>query len=122
MSPELKAELKDNYETKQRNKAFYIVNNDLLNKENPPDVSAVIGLDKELEAAFYAAKRPPLERPSLHMGIRVNRSTNKIIKEEKDKNIVKKKLTKKNGVHCPSLPTQWRNHFDIIIPKAEFLH
>jgi len=119
MSPNLK----EHYRTKQRRQAFYIVENNINNEENPPEISAVIGLDKELEAAFYAARRPPLEKPDMSAGIRVNRditSINKIKKE--DKETVKKNTTKKNGIHCPSLPTQWRNNLDITIPKAQFGH
>ncbi len=121
MSPELK----NYYSTKQRRMAFYIVENDLNNEENPPEISAIIGLDKELEAAFYAARRPPLEKPAMHTGMRVNRditSTNKVTKKDKEKGSVVKKVIKRNGMYCPSLPTQWRNNSDIIIPKAEFGH
>lgn len=118
MSPELK----DYYRTKQRKMAFYIVENDINNEETPPEISAVIGWDKELESAFYAARRPPLEKPVMKCGIRVNRDTNKVkIKKEKtDPEIVKKKITKRDGMHCPSLPTQWRSNLDIIIPRAQF--
>lgn len=119
MSPELK----EYYRTKQRRMAFYIVENEIHNKENPPEISAIIGLDKELEAAFYAARRPPLEkRAPMHAGMRINRRivSNKNAKEE-DKN-KKTKIIKKNSIHCPSLPTQWRSNLDIIIPKAEFGH
>lgn len=121
MSPELK----NYYNTKQRRMAFYIVENDLDNEENPPVISAVIGLDKELEAAFYAARRPPLEKPAMYTGMRVNRditSTKKVTKKDKEKGSVVKKVIKRNGMYCPSLPTQWRNNSDIIIPKAEFGH
>lgn len=112
MSPELK----DYYRTKQRRMAFYIVENDINNKETPPDISAVIGRDIELQAAFFAARRPPLEKPAISAGMRVNRDIT--IKRE----IGKKNITKKNGMHCPSLPTQWKNSLDIIIPKAEFAY
>ena len=115
MSPELK----NYYTAKQRRMAFYIVENEINNEETPPDVSAVIGLDKELEAAFYAARRPPLEKPAMETGMRVNRNVNSI---KKDKDTVVKKVAKRNGMYCPSLPTQWRNNSDIIIPKAEFGH
>lgn len=121
MSPELK----NYYSTKQRRMAFYIVENDLNNEENPPEIAAIIGLDKELEAAFYAARRPPMEKPAMKTGIKVNRDVNstKIIKRNnKDKDSVVKKVIKRNGIYCPSLPTQWRNNSDIIIPKAEFGH
>lgn len=121
MSPELK----NYYSTKQRRMAFYIVENDLNNEENPPEISAIIGLDKELEAAFYAARRPPLEKPAMRTGMRINRditSTNKVTKKDKEKGSVVKKVIKRNGMYCPSLPTQWRNNSDIIIPKAEFGH
>ena len=115
MSPELK----NYYTAKQRRMAFYIVENEINNEETPPDVSAIIGLDKELEAAFYAARRPPLEKPAMETGMRVNRNVNSI---KKDKDTVVKKVAKRNGMYCPSLPTQWRNNSDIIIPKAEFGH
>lgn len=121
MSPELK----NYYSTKQRRMAFYIVENDINNEENPPEIAAIIGLDKELEAAFYAARRPPLEKPAIHAGIRINRDVNKkekITNNKKDKEPVVKKIAKRNGMYCPSLPTQWRNNSDIIIPKAEFGH
>jgi hypothetical protein len=120
MSPELK----DYYRTKTRRMAFYIVEHEINNEENPPEISAIIGLDKELEDAFYAARRPPMEKPAMQAGIRVNRDTHsvKIKKDKNDKETVKKKQTKRDGMHCPSLPTQWRNHLDIIIPKAEFGH
>ena len=104
MSPELKKY----YSTKQRRMAFYIVENELNNEETPPEVSAVIGRDIEMEA-----------------GIRVNREINSNTKKDinkEDKNTIKKKIIKKNGMHCPSLPTQWRNNFDIIIPRAQFGH
>ena len=116
MSPKLR----EYYRTKRRRMAFYIVENELYNKENPPEVSAVIGLDKELEAAFYAARRPPLEKnPSMSTGMRINRSiTSNRKKEEKEK----KEINKRNGIRCPSLPTQWKNNLDVIIPKAEFGH
>ncbi|MBY0412677.1 MAG: hypothetical protein K2Q18_00855 [Bdellovibrionales bacterium] len=120
MSPELK----NYYSTKQRRKAFYIAENELNNKENPPVISAVIGLDKELEEDFYATRRPPVQKAAMKMGIRVNRNTNKVEKENKtdkeEKEIGKKKHSKKNGIQCPSLPTQWKNNFNIIIPRAEF--
>lgn len=115
MSPELK----NYYTAKQRRMAFYIVENEINNEETPPEVSAVIGLDKELEAAFYAARRPPLEKPAMKTGMRVNRNVTSI---KKDKDPVVKKIAKRNGIYCPSLPTQWRNNSDIIIPKAEFGH
>lgn len=115
MSPELK----NYYTAKQRRMAFYIVENEINNEETPPEVSAVIGLDKELEAAFYAARRPPLEKPAMKTGMRVNRNVHSI---KKDKDPVVKKIAKRNGIYCPSLPTQWRNNSDIIIPKAEFGH
>lgn len=121
MSPELK----EYYRTKRRRMAFYIVENDLNNKENPPEISAIIGLDKELEAAYYAARRPPLEkRPPMNAGMRINRSitSTRKEKEDKDKDNIRRKVHRKNGVHCPSIPTQWRNNLDIIIPKAEFGH
>ena len=122
MSPELK----NYYSTKQRRMAFYIVENDLNNEENPPEIAAIIGLDKELEVAFYAARRPPMEKPEMNTGIKVNRdinsTTKKEIKRNKDKDTVVKKVIKRNGMYCPSLPTQWRNNSDIIIPKAEFGH
>lgn len=108
------------YRAKQRRMAFYIVENDNNNEENPPSVSAIIGLDKELEAAFYAAKRPPLEKtPALNTGMRINRD---IISNKNEKEPVKMPTMKKNGMHCPSMPTQWRNNLDTIIPKAEFGH
>lgn len=116
MSPERK----EYYRTKQRRMAFYIVENESKNEENPPTVSAIIGLDKELEAAFFAARRPPLEKqPPVKAGIRVNRD---IIsnKNTKDKQPVKKPTINKDSLQCPSLPTQWINNLDIIIPKAEF--
>jgi hypothetical protein len=116
--------LKDYYHTKQRRMAFYIAENDLNNEENPPEISAVIGLDKELEAAFYAARRPTLTgKPGMSAGIRVNRditSNDKTKKEEKENEKKKKIVNKRNGFHCPSLPTQWINNSDIIIPRAEF--
>lgn len=115
MSPELK----NYYTAKQRRMAFYIVENEINNEETPPEVSAVIGLDKELEAAFYAARRPPLEKPAMKTGMRVNRNVTSI---KQDKDPVVKKIAKRNGIYCPSLPTQWRNNSDIIIPKAEFGH
>lgn len=115
MSPELK----NYYSNKQRRMAFYIVENELNNKENPPEISAIIGLDKELEAAFYAARRPPLEKPAYHTGMKVNRD---VTSTKKEKDPVVKKALKRNGMYCPSLPTQWRNNSDIIIPKAEFGH
>lgn len=121
MSPELK----NYYSTKQRRMAFYIVENDIKNEENPPEIAAIIGLDKELEAAFYAARRPPLEKPAIRAGIRINRDVNKkekITNNKKEKEPVVKKIVKRNGMYCPSLPTQWRNNSDIIIPKAEFGH
>ena len=113
MSPELR----DYYRTKQRKMAFYIVENELNNEETPPEVSAVIGLDKELASAFYAARRPPMEKPAMECGIRVNRDTHSV---KKEKEIVKKKLTKRDGMHCPSLPTQWRSNLDNYIPRAQF--
>lgn len=117
MSPERK----EYYRTKQRRMAFYIVENESQNEENPPTVSAVIGLDKELEAAFFAARRPPLEKqPTVKAGrIRVNRD---IISDKniKDKQPAKKPAISKDSLHCPSQPTQWKNNLDIIIPKAEF--
>jgi hypothetical protein len=122
MSPELKKY----YSAKQRRMAFYIVENDINNEENPPEIAAIIGLDKELEAAFYAARRPPIEIPEIDAGMRINRDVNSNKREKintnKDKESVVKKLTKKNGMYCPNLPTQWRNNSNIIIPKAEFGH
>ena len=120
MSPERK----EYYRTKQRKMAFYIVENDNNNEENPPTVSAIIGLDKELETAFFAARRPPLENmPVMNTGMRINRD---IISYKKEKAPVKKQPIKptmnRNGMHCPSMPTQWRNNLDVIIPKAEFGH
>lgn len=117
MSPELKK----HYTTKQRRMAFYIVENEIKNEENPPEIAAIIGLDKELEAAFYAARRPPLEKPAMHTGIRINRDVNSTNKKEKKEPVMKKTM-KRNGIYCPSLPTQWRNNSDIVIPKAEFGH
>ena len=121
MSPELK-----NYSSsKRRRMAFYIVENDLNNEENPPEMAAIIGLEKELEAAFYAARKPNLESPAMEVGIRVNRDVNSNkhrSNNRENKNIVRKKIDKKNGIHCPNIPTQWINNFDIIIPKAQFGH
>lgn len=102
--------LKKHYTSKQCRMAFYIVENEINNEENPPDISAVIGLDKELEVTFYASKKAPAEKPALKLGT----NSNKVI--------VDRKVERKEGMHCPSLPTQWRNHLDIIIPKAEFGH
>lgn len=118
MSPKLK----DYYTTKQRRLAFYIAENEVNNEENPPLISAIIGLDKELEESFYAARRQPVVKPTMNAGIRVNRDTNSIKnkKESDEKEIVKKKA-KKDGIRCPSLPTQWRNNLDIIIPRAQFI-
>ncbi len=108
------------YRAKQRRMAFYIVENENNNEENPPTVSAIIGLDKELEAAFLASRRPPLEKsPAMNTGMRINRD---IISIKKEKEPVKTPTMKRNGIHCPSMPTQWRNNLDIIIPKAEFGH
>lgn len=121
MSPELK----NYYSTKQRKMAFYIIENDINNEENPPEIAAIIGLDKELEAAFYAARRPPLEKPEMQTGIRVNRDTNstkRVTRKDKEKGSIVKKVIKRNGMYCPNLPTQWRNNTDMIIPKAEFGH
>lgn len=123
MSPEFKKY----YTTKQRRMAFYIVENELNNEENPPEIAAIIGLDKELEAAFYAARRPPLEKPAMRTGMRINRDVNSNKKEEKEHNKkekepIVKKIAKRNGMYCPSLPTQWKNNSDIVIPKAEFGH
>ncbi len=105
------------YRAKQRRMAFYIVENENNNEENPPTVSAVIGLDKELEGAFLASKRPILDKPAMKTGMRINRD---VVSDKKEKETVKIPLMKKNGMHCPSVPTQWRNNLDIIIPKAEF--
>ena len=121
MSPELK----NYYSTKQRKMAFYIVENDLNNEENPPELSALIGLDSEFKAAFYAERRPPSEKPSMQTGIIVNRDTNsvkKITRNEREKDSVIRRMIKKNSMYCPNLPTQWRNNTDITIPKAEFGH
>jgi len=109
------------YRAKERKMAFYIVENEKNNnEENPPTVSAVIGLDRELEAAFYASRKPAEQKPAMETGMRVNRDITSIKKEKKP---VKMPATgKRNGMHCPSLPTQWRNSLDIIIPKAEFGH
>ncbi|MBC7427754.1 MAG: hypothetical protein H7336_04020 [Bacteriovorax sp.] len=105
------------YRTKQRRIAFYIADNDNNNEENPPTVSAIIGLDKELEAAFFAARRPPLEKqPAMKTGMRVNRE---IISDKREKKPVKLPTMNKNGMYCPNMPTQWKNNLDIIIPKAE---
>lgn len=119
MSPELK----NYYRNKQRRMAFYIVENERHNKENPPEISAIIGLDKELEAAFYAARRPPLEKaPPMSAGMRINRSITSTRKKEEDKKDKKHNKHNRNGIHCPSVPTQWKNNLDYIIPKAEFGH
>ena len=121
MSPELK----NYYSTKQRKMAFYIVENDLNNEENPPELSALIGLDKEFKAAFYATRRPPSEKPAMHTGIIVNRDVNsikKITRNENENGSVIRRMIKKNSIYCPNLPTQWRNNTDITIPRAEFEH
>lgn len=113
MSPELK----NHYHVKQRRMAFYIVKNEINNEENPPEVSAIIGLDKELEAAYYAARRLPFEKnPTLHAGMRVNRS---ITSNKRDS---KKNIIRKNEIHCPNMPSKWKNNIDLVIPKAEFGH
>ena len=121
MSPELK----NYYSTKQRKMAFYIVENDLNNEENPPELSALIGLDREFRAAFDTARRPPSEKPAMQTGIVINRDTNsikKITRNDRDKDSVIRRMIKKNSMYCPNLPTQWRNNTDITIPKAEFGH
>ena len=121
MSPEMK----NYYTTRQRNMAFYIVENDLNNEENPPELSALIGLDREFVAAFDATIRPPLEKPAMQTGIIVNRDTNsakKITRNEREKDSVVRRMIKKNSMYCPNLPTQWRNNTDITIPRAEFGH
>lgn len=118
MSPERK----EAYNTKRRKMAFYIVENEKLNEDVPPTVSSVIGLDKELEAAFFAARRPPLEKhekPAMEAGIVVNRQ---IISNKKEKKPVKVPTLQRNGLHCPTLPSQWKNNLDIRVPKAHFGH
>jgi hypothetical protein len=93
MSPERK----EYYNAKQRRMAFYIVENDIKNKESPPTVSAIIGLDKKLQAPFLAARRPLAEKKQIKLPIK-----------------------NKNGLLFPSMPKQWKNNLSIIIPKAEF--
>lgn len=117
MSPELQ----NYYRTKQRKMAFYIVENEGVNKETPPAISAIIGLDKELEAHYYAARKPPMEKnPVMRTGMKINRNIVSRNKEPTDK--TPKHLLKKNSVHCPSMPTQWKSNLDFVIPKAEFGH
>ncbi len=121
MSPELQ----NYYKAKQRRMAFYIVENEGVKKENPPEISAIIGLDKELEALYYADRRPPIEKnPVMHTGMKIRRNinSNKKEKDDKDKEKVPKQIVKKDRFHCPSLPTQWRSNLNIVIPKAEFGH
>ncbi len=123
MSPELK----DYYSTKQRQMAFYIVENDLNNEENPPELSALMGLESEFKNAFYAKRssRPTMEKPAMQTGIVVNRDTNsnkEIFRNESEKNSIVRRVIKKNSMYCPNLPTQWRNNTDVTIPKAEFGH
>lgn len=116
MSPELQ----NYYQTKQRRKAFYIVENEGLNKENPPEISAIIGLDKELEAFYYADRKKQLEKnPVFNTGMRINRNIHSYKREKQN---VPVQPVRKNEIHCPSLPTQWRSNFNIVIPKAEFGH
>ena len=115
MSPELK----NYYSTKHRKLAFYIVENDLNNEENPPELSALIGLDSHLKTDYFVSKRPTLEKPAMQTGIIVNRDINST---KKDKDSIVRRISKKNGMYCPNLPTQWRNNADVIIPVAEFGH
>ncbi len=117
MSPELQ----NYYKTKQRRKAFYIVENEGVNKENPPEISAIIGLDKELEAFYYADRKPkPENNPVMNAGMRINRNIHSNTKDKEDKEKLPQKDVRKNEIHCPNLPTQWRSNFNVVIPKAEF--
>lgn len=114
MSPELQ----NYYKTKQRRKAFYIVENEGVNKENPPEISAIIGLDKELEAFYYADRKKQLEKPpAIDAGMRINRNIHSNKKNNEKKPV---QSLRKNEIHCPNLPTQWRSTFNVVIPKAEF--
>ena len=116
-------ELKNYYSKKQRKMAFYIVENDLNNKENPPELSALVGLESEFKIIFYPTTRKPLEKPAMQTGIVINRDVNsnkEIAKIERDRNLIVRRVTKKNSMYCPNLPTQWRNNSDVTIPKAEF--
>lgn len=104
MSPELK----NYYRTKQRRMAFYIAEHELHKKENPPEVSAVIGIDQQLEATYRAVRRPAVKKKTDLKGRR--------------ERLPESTISKRNGIRCPSLPTQWRNSLDVILPKAEFGH
>lgn len=94
MSPERK----EYYARKQRRMAFYIVENDINNEENPPELAAVIGTEK------------------LSLGSRVS--------IEHDNNSKKKhpmpSEKRYNNIQCPSLPMQWRNNLNVPVPKAVF--
>ena len=105
------------YREKQRKMAFYIVDNENNDEENPPTVSAIIGLDQELEVTYLSSRRPPYEKnPSMNTGITINRD---IISHNKKLIPENKPTINKNRIHCPSIPSLWRNNLDLIIPKAE---
>jgi hypothetical protein len=99
MSPERK----EYYARKQRRMAFYIVENNVRNEETPPEMSAVIGTEK------------------LSLGSRLS-----IVRDNEVTATIKKKpipaQKRYNQIHCPSLPTQWRNSVVPVVPKAVFSH
>jgi hypothetical protein len=106
MSPERK----EYYERKQRRMAFYIVENDLNNEENPPEVSAIIATENAIFSRFNSTEQE------------------KFVKKEKKTNKNNQTPLEKrysyiiDNIQCPSLPTQWRNNLDLPIPKVVFNH
>lgn len=106
MSPERK----EYYERKQRIMAFYIVENDLNNKENPPELSAIIATETDIFSRFDTNEQERMVKKA-----KKTNKHNQTPLEKRYSYII-------GNIQCPSLPTQWRNNLDTPTPKAVFSH
>jgi hypothetical protein len=104
MSPERKK----SYERKLRTKAFYIVENELNNKENPPEHSAVIGTETDVFSRFDTSEQERIVKKE-----KKNNKHNQTPLEKRYSYII-------DSIQCPSLPIQWRNNLNTPVPKAVF--
>ncbi len=111
--------LKEYYAKKNRTMAFYIVENDKVNEENPPEVSAIIGLDnffaseKSMKTPYgpkdYQDKHPPMK-----LANKEDKDIFNNIKQE-DPN-PKNEYKRRPKIKCPSIPIQWDSNIGKRIP------
>lgn len=92
----------------QKSKTLFLIKSERDKERNPSGDSALIGRDEIL---------------MLIVQVNLNRT---IPKKDKTSLIHKnnqtpvKNKSRNRAFRCPSLPGQWKNNIDLIIPKAEF--